>query len=91
MNLRYRPSGLDVKGKPITNNNNKPKFCHTINGSEIAVGHTLVATLENYQQEDGSVVVPKVLRPYMGGLEACLLYTSPSPRDLGKSRMPSSA
>ena len=71
MNLRYRPSGLDVKGKPITNNNNKPKFCHTINGSEIAVGHTLVATLENYQQEDGSVVVPKVkvLRPCMGCLD----------------------
>ncbi len=67
MNLRYRPSGLDVKGKP-----NKPKFCHTINGSGLAVGRTLVAILENYQQEDGSVVVPKVLRPYMGGLEAIL-------------------
>lgn len=67
MNLRYRPSGLDEKGKPL-----KPKFCHTINGSGLAVGRTLVAILENYQQEDGSVVVPEVLRPYMGGLELML-------------------
>jgi seryl-tRNA synthetase len=43
------------------------QFVHTLNGSGLAVGRTLVAVLENYQQEDGSVVVPKVLRPYMGG------------------------
>jgi len=47
----------------------KPEFVHTLNGSGLAVGRTLVAILENYQQEDGSVVVPQALRPYMGGLE----------------------
>ncbi|KIH77592.1 seryl-tRNA synthetase [Geoalkalibacter ferrihydriticus] len=47
----------------------KPEFVHTLNGSGLAVGRTLVAILENYQQQDGSVVVPEVLRPYMGGLE----------------------
>ena len=47
----------------------KPEFVHTLNGSGLAVGRTLVAVLENYQQEDGSVVVPEVLRAYMGGLE----------------------
>ncbi|MFZ5627392.1 MAG: serine--tRNA ligase [Bacillota bacterium] len=47
----------------------KPEYVHTLNGSGLAVGRTLAAILENYQQEDGSVVVPEVLRPYMGGLE----------------------
>lgn len=47
----------------------KPEFVHTLNGSGLAVGRTLVAILENYQQEDGSVVIPDVLRPYMGGLQ----------------------
>ncbi len=47
----------------------KPEFVHTINGSGLAVGRTLVAILENGQQEDGTVVIPKALRPYMGGLE----------------------
>jgi seryl-tRNA synthetase len=47
----------------------KPELVHTLNGSGLAVGRTLVAILENYQQEDGSVVIPEVLRPYMGGLE----------------------
>jgi seryl-tRNA synthetase len=47
----------------------KPEVLHTLNGSGLAVGRTLVAVLENYQQEDGSVVIPEVLRPYMGGLE----------------------
>ncbi|MDH3809380.1 MAG: serine--tRNA ligase [Desulfuromonadales bacterium] len=47
----------------------KPEFVHTLNGSGLAVGRTLVAVLENYQQEDGSVVIPEVLRPYMGGIE----------------------
>ena len=56
--LRYRP---EPKGKP--------RFLHTLNGSGLAVGRTLVAVLENYQQADGSVVVPEALRPYMGGLE----------------------
>lgn len=47
----------------------KPEFVHTINGSGLAVGRTLVAVLENYQQDDGSVIIPAVLRPYMGGVE----------------------
>ncbi len=47
----------------------KPELLHTLNGSGLAVGRTLVAVLENYQQADGSVLVPEVLRPYMGGLE----------------------
>jgi seryl-tRNA synthetase len=49
--------------------NVKPEFVHTLNGSGLAAGRTLVAILENYQQEDGSVRVPSVLQPYMGGLE----------------------
>lgn len=47
----------------------KPELVHTLNGSGLAVGRTLIAILENYQEADGSVVVPEVLRPYMGGLE----------------------
>lgn len=58
MQARYR--------NPATN---KPELVHTLNGSGLAVGRTLVAILENYQQADGSVVVPKVLQPYMGGVE----------------------
>jgi len=57
-NIRYRPKG-----------GGKPRFVHTLNGSGLAVGRTVMAILENYQQEDGSVVIPKALRPYMGGLE----------------------
>jgi seryl-tRNA synthetase len=56
--IRYRK---ETKGKPI--------FVHTLNGSGLAVGRTLVAVLENYQQKDGSVVIPEVLRSYMGGLD----------------------
>lgn len=56
MNARFRPNG--EKGT---------RFVHTLNGSGLAVGRTLVAVLENYQQENGSIVVPDVLRPYMGG------------------------
>ncbi len=59
MKARFRPDG----GKAT-------RFVHTLNGSGLAVGRTLVAVLENYQQADGSVTVPDVLRPYMGGLEA---------------------
>jgi seryl-tRNA synthetase len=57
MNARYR--GKD----------NKPAFVHTLNGSGVAVGRALIAVMETYQQEDGSIVVPDVLRPYMGGME----------------------
>jgi seryl-tRNA synthetase len=58
MNARYRPKGEKTN-----------RFVHTLNGSGLAVGRTLVAVLENYQREDGSVVVPEALRPYLGGLE----------------------
>ncbi len=50
--------------------NGKPELLHSVNGSGLAVGRTLVAILENHQQADGSVVIPEVLRPYMGGLSA---------------------
>ena len=69
MSLRYRPipppaaDGKKKAKKP------KPQLCHTINGSGLAIGRTLVAVLENYQLPDGNVVVPEVLRPYMGGKE----------------------
>ena len=43
-------------------------FVHTLNGSGLAVGRTLVAVMENYQQADGSIVIPEALRPYMGGV-----------------------
>ena len=48
----------------------KPELVHTLNGSGLAVGRTLIAVMENYQQQDGSIRIPDVLRPYMGGLEA---------------------
>ena len=57
MNARYRPEGQK-----------KTEFVHTLNGSGLAVGRTLVAVIENYQQEDGSVLVPEALAPYMGGV-----------------------
>jgi seryl-tRNA synthetase len=51
------------------NDKNKPEIAHTLNGSGLAVGRTLVAILENYQNADGSVTIPVALRPYMGGAE----------------------
>jgi len=57
-NIRYRPAPKA-----------KPEYVHTLNGSGLAVGRTLAAILENYQNEDGSVTIPEALRPYMGGLE----------------------
>ncbi|NCO32677.1 MAG: serine--tRNA ligase, partial [Armatimonadetes bacterium] len=47
----------------------KPRFVHTLNGSGLAVGRTFAAILENYQNEDGTVNLPPILRPYMGGVE----------------------
>ncbi|WP_373430016.1 serine--tRNA ligase [Paenibacillus sp. GD4] len=57
-NIRFR---RDAKAKP--------EFVHTLNGSGLALGRTVAAILENYQQEDGSIVIPEVLRPYMGGID----------------------
>jgi len=45
----------------------KPELVHTLNGSGLAVGRTLIAVMENYQQQDGSIQIPEVLQPYMGG------------------------
>ena len=56
--IRYKPEG-----------GGKPEFCHTLNGSGLAVGRTVVAVLENYQESDGSVTIPTVLRPYLPGLD----------------------
>jgi len=58
MKARYRPEG--EKGT---------RFVHTLNGSGLAVGRTLIAVMENYQQADGSIAIPEVLQPYMGGVE----------------------
>lgn len=58
MNLRFRRAG-----------GSKPEYVHTLNGSGLAVGRTWIAVLENYQNADGSIAVPKVLRPYMNGIE----------------------
>ena len=55
------------------NENKKTNFVGTLNGSGLAVGRTLIAVLENYQQKDGSIVVPKVLKPYMNNLESILI------------------
>jgi seryl-tRNA synthetase len=63
--FQARRAGLRYRPEPGA----KPRFLHTLNGSGLAVGRTLVAVLENYQQEDGSVLVPEALRPYMGGVE----------------------
>jgi seryl-tRNA synthetase len=58
-NIRYRPAGAKAK----------PEFVHTLNGSGLAVGRTWLAILENYQQADGTVLIPEVLQPYMGGAD----------------------
>lgn len=57
-NIKFRPNGTG-----------KAEFVHTLNGSGLAVGRTLIAVLENYQQKDGTVVIPEALRPFMGGRE----------------------
>jgi seryl-tRNA synthetase len=57
-NIRYKPKG-----------SKKTEFVHTLNGSGLAVGRTVVAILENYQQLDGTVIIPDALRPYLGGAE----------------------
>jgi seryl-tRNA synthetase len=57
-NIKFRPNGTG-----------KAEFVHTLNGSGLAVGRTLIAVLENYQEKDGSVTIPPALRPYMNGVE----------------------
>jgi seryl-tRNA synthetase len=67
-NIKFRPAG-----------SGKAEFVHTLNGSGLAVGRTLIAILENYQQQDGSVVIPEALRPYMGGVEKISQSLIPNP------------
>jgi seryl-tRNA synthetase len=71
MNARFRPRSISEAGLAQAGQaraGSGPRFVHTLNGSGLAVGRTLIAVLENYQQADGSVVIPDVLVPYMGGL-----------------------
>ncbi|TVQ99381.1 MAG: serine--tRNA ligase [Desulfovibrionales bacterium] len=63
----FQARRADIRFKPTSGG--KPAFVHTLNGSGLAVGRTLVAILENCQQQDGSLVIPRALRPYMGGAE----------------------
>jgi seryl-tRNA synthetase len=68
-NIRFRPHGTG-----------KVEYVHTLNGSGLAVGRTLIAILENYQQRDGSIVIPNALRPYMGGLDRLASAETPVAR-----------
>ena len=70
-NIRFRRAG-----------GAKPEFVHTLNGSGLAVGRTWIAVLENYQQADGSVIIPDALRPYMGGLERISRWDRQAGEDL---------
>ncbi|GBF92787.1 seryl-tRNA synthetase [Raphidocelis subcapitata] len=74
LNIRYRPSGGQQQqqqpGK--AGKGGATAFCHTLNATACAVPRMIVAILENFQQEDGSVTIPKPLRPYLGGMEAIL-------------------
>jgi len=63
----FQARRADIKYRPALGE--KAQYVHTLNGSGVAVGRTVAAVLENYQQEDGSVIVPEVLRPYMNGIE----------------------
>jgi seryl-tRNA synthetase len=63
--FQARRAGIRFRREPGA----KPEFVHTLNGSGLAVGRTVAAILENFQQEDGSVVIPEPLRPYMGGID----------------------
>ena len=63
----FQARRLDIKYRPGAGG--RAEHCHTLNGSGLAVGRTLIAVLENYQEADGSVTVPGALRPYLNGLE----------------------
>lgn len=62
---------MGMKYKPA--DGGKARFVHTLNGSGLAIGRTLIAVMENYQNEDGSITVPEALRPYVGGMEKVTL------------------
>jgi seryl-tRNA synthetase len=83
LNIRYRPAPKDGaehaagSKKKGGKSGGRTEFVHTLNATACAVPRMIVAILENYQQEDGTVVVPEVLRPYMGGME---VIRPPAPR-----------
>jgi seryl-tRNA synthetase len=64
MDFQARRANIRFRREPGA----RPEYVHTLNGSGLALPRTMIAVLENYQQADGSIVVPEVLRPYMGGL-----------------------
>ncbi len=63
----FQARRADIKFRPEPKE--KPRFIHTLNGSGLAIGRTVAAILENFQQPDGTVIIPEVLRPYMGGAD----------------------
>ena len=67
LELRSVPGAPGEHQVPSAKGTGKAEFVHTLNGSGLAVGRTWIAILENYQQADGSVVIPEALRPFMGG------------------------
>lgn len=78
LNIRYRPAAAAAaaapaqpppKGKKVKTSLPPPRFAHTLNATACAVPRMLIAILENNQQEDGSVIIPEVLRPFMGGVD----------------------
>lgn len=72
----YQARRANIKYKP--SEKAKPQYVHTLNGSGLAIGRTVVAILENYQQEDGSILIPEALKSYMNGLEKINFFNSPS-------------
>ena len=77
LNIRYRPAAaaaapaalVQAKGKKVKISLPPPQFAHTLNATACAVPRMMIAILENNQQQDGSVVIPEVLRPFMGGID----------------------
>ncbi len=69
MSARYRPKSDSPAASGQPKGSREVRYVHTLNGSGLAVGRTLIAVMENYQQADGSIVIPDVLKPYMGGVE----------------------
>ena len=67
----FQARRMGMKYKPA--DGGKARFVHTLNGSGLAIGRTLIAVMENYQNEDGSITVPEALRPYVGGMEKVTL------------------
>lgn len=69
LGIRYRPSEPSGANPKKGKNLAPPQFVHTLNATACAVPRMIISLLENYQQEDGSVIIPEPLRPFMGGLE----------------------